>query len=65
MVSLFDDYIFFSPIPNIFSRLIFRINCYFVVVVDGPPSVYNGNQSPPLPPLTRESQREVGDGEFV
>ena len=64
-VSLYGDSIFFPLIPNVFSRLIFRLNCYFVVGVDGPPSNYKGNKNPLLPPLTCESQREVGDGEFV
>ena len=54
MVSLFDDSIFFSPIPNIFSLLIFQLNCYFVDGIDGPPSVYQGNNGspPPSPPTS-------------
>jgi hypothetical protein len=62
---LFDDSIFFSPIPNVFSRLIFQLNGYFVDGVNGPPSIYKGNQSPPLPYPACESQRQVGEGEFV
>ena len=64
-VSLSGVFTFFPPIPNDFSQVIFQLNCYFVAGVDGPPSVYKGNKSSPLPSPARESHREAGDCEFA
>jgi len=65
MVSLSRFFIFFPPIRNVFSQVIFQLNCYFVAGVDCSPSVYKGNKSPLLQSPAHESQREAGDGEIV
>ena len=55
----------FPPIPNVFSRVHFQLNCYFAVGINSPSSVCKGNKSPPLLSPACKSHREAGDGEFV
>jgi hypothetical protein len=64
-VSLPVAFVFYPPFPMFSHRWDFQLNHYFVPNIDSSPLVYNGNRSLLLPSPSRESLREVGDGEFA
>ena len=61
-VSLSAVFMFFSPIPNLFSSQRFQLSFSSVTGVDSPPSVHTGNNSlPSLQLPVRECHKEASN----